>query len=1658
MGAALYKSAPIFRAALDRCAAILAPRLERPLLDVIFAEGDDAIHQTGYTQPALFAVEYALSELWRSWGIVPFAVLGHSVGEYVAAVVAGVMSLEDGLLLIAERGRLMQSLPAGGAMAAIFAPQDAVREALQSEPALSVAAINGPAHTVISGAEEAVARVSTTFANTGVRVQSLTVSHAFHSPLMEPILDSFGQAVASVNLRPARIPLVSNAAGAAAGAEIAEAAYWQKHIREAVHFSAGVETLAHMGADVFLEIGPQPVLLGMARAIHSGSDAPAALPSLRKGQDEWAQMLASLGQLYTRGASIRWDVVAPAAEGRKIVLPTSPFQRRRFWADIGSATSQRIGAPRSNEGHPLLGKRLRSPLLRESIFESVIGAQQPPWLADHRIQGQVVFPGSAYVEMALAAASSFAIAGASTDLSFRSMLTLTGDARSTLQLALTPDSDATATLKIVSSPADAETAAGWTAAAEYTLHAEGALHKGAELQPEPLPLADVQERLAGGAMDTDSYYADMAEHGLDYGPAFQGLAQLYAGDGEALGSVELPAPFAAQAGDYQFHPALLDACFHVIGAALHPPATNGATQHFYVPIELHGVRVYQPGSTRVWCHARVLTTQGDSETGAAGNGAGNGAGSAEGTGNAEILSAALLIVDDAGSPVASIDRLDLRLMQQDGAARRAASRAAKWFYEVAWQPQQLAESINAPAAVHGARWLVFAENDGVGAAAAAQLAAGGARCVRVASGAATRQETDGRWTIDPADAAAFADLLHAESAVEPFHAVAYLWPLDAPDDPAQTDSPRARMGAGALHLLQALAALPPQGSKAPRLYLATRGAQPVGGATADPEGAALWGFGRSAANELPGLRGTLIDLDAAYAPDDELASSLVAELLADSAETQVALRGALRHVARLVHPRAAHPHGGKPVHLASAARGKLEALTWEPLTRSEPAPGMVEVAVRATGLNFRDVLNVLGMYPGDPGAPGMECAGYVAAVGDGVNNVAVGDRVLALAGGAFDSHVHAAATLTLPLPDNLTFAEAVTLPSAYLTAAYGLINLAQLQPGERVLIHAAAGGVGIAAVRLAQRMGAEVFATAGSAAKHAFLRSMGVRYIYSSRTLDFAEQILAETGGAGVDVVLNSLADDFIDRSVDVLAPNGRFLEIGKRGIWSPAQFAAVRPQGAYHAYDLTAVLLENPLLIDQMLRELVRDASAGSLKALPLRAFPAGSIVDAFRYMAQARHIGKIVLTHMPTDDGGIPGGDDGVGGIVRPDANYLITGGLGGLGLAIAEGLAARGARHLTLVGRTAPSATAETRLAALRADGVQVQVLAADVGVQSEVERVLAAAAAEQPPLRGIVHAAGVLEDGIVQQQRWERFARVFAPKLDGALHLDALSRTLPIDFFVLFSSAAALMGSPGQSNYAAANAALDALAHRRRAEGLPALSINWGAWSEVGMAARLDAQDQQRTTSKGVGMIPTRDGIAAFDQLLAQEAAQMAVLPMDWTALRSQLGAGSPPPFLAELLDESSAVPVQDGGLLESVHAATTDAERRTALEHYVAAQVVRVLAIDASYTPDPAQPLIEIGMDSLMAVELRNRLESDLHVSLPLASLFDRATMQTLAKEINAQLAAPESAAEQGVANAAVQNPADLLNRLDDLSDADVDALLADLLAQPLPLEGKRDES
>jgi acyl transferase domain-containing protein/protein-L-isoaspartate O-methyltransferase len=896
-------------------------------------------------------------------------------------------------------------------------------------------------------------------------------------------------------------------------------------------------------------------------------------------------------------------------------------------------------------------------------------------------------------------------------------------------------------------------------------------------------------------------------------------------------------------------------------------------------------------------------------------------------------------------------------------------------------------------------WLILGDPAGAGARLAARVRAGGDAAVLVRPGAACAMPGDDAWQADPTEPEQVRRVVAAACAgAAPCRHVVHLWGAEPPDAEAMTVDELRRFEqaacGSAVEVVRALAAAAPT---VPRLWLVTRGAQPVTPGDVAPAAATLWGLGQVIAQEHPELASTCVDLDPA-GPADE-ADALYRAIERGDRELRVGFRSGRRHVARLVRlpPAPPEPPAGGSRTLAISTRGALDTLVMRPAPRRAPEPDEVEIEVRATGLNFKDVLNALGVYPGEAGPLGNECAGTVVAAGSRVTALSAGDEVVGLATGSFGRYVTTPAALVAPRPPALSLEAAATIPVVFLTAHEALVRLAGLAAGERVLIHSAAGGVGLAAVQLARRVGAEIFATAGTPDKRRYLESLGIRHVMSSRSADFVAEIMAATGGRGVDVVLSALAGELAVASRSVLAAGGRFVEIGKAAVLPEAERGRLGQGRAYHVLDVGAEAARDPARIGAVLADLMAEAAAGRLAPLPARTFPIDDIVGAFRAMARARHAGKLVVTQPPRSRAAVPGLS------FRAEATYLLTGGLGGLGLLVADWMVGRGARHLVLVGRGAPSAQADAAVRRLQERGARVVVLQADVGRDADVERVLAAVAASLPPLAGVVHGAGVLDDGVLSAQSWARFATVFAAKVDGAFLLHERTRHLPLDFFVLFSSIASLLGSPGQANHAAANAFLDALAHHRRAQGLPALSINWGPWAEVGAAAERHVLERLR--AQGIVAIPSAAGLAILAALMAHAPAQVGVVPMDWADYLEHLPAGAPP-MLAELASERPTRPAvarvaeRPGGTTPDVRGRLAQlpvAHRRSALLAEVQDQVAKGLGFDPAQPIDARQPFSELGLDSLLAVELRNLIGRRLGLerSLPATTLFDYPTLETL---------------------------------------------------------------
>ena len=778
----------------------------------------------------------------------------------------------------------------------------------------------------------------------------------------------------------------------------------------------------------------------------------------------------------------------------------------------------------------------------------------------------------------------------------------------------------------------------------------------------------------------------------------------------------------------------------------------------------------------------------------------------------------------------------------------------------------------------------------------------------------------------------------------------------------------------------------------------------------------------------------------------EAVRSLVGELIQRRvAGPRLALRGTDRYLPRLERYGADRGDAQRselsgPSRLVIATPGTLDGLEWESARATAPGEGEVRLSVLASGVNFRDVLLALGMYPGGAVPLGAECAGTVETVGPGVSTLRVGDLVFGFAPGSLGTEVTVPARFLIRLPETMSVEDAAALPAAFLTAMFGLQEVARIQAGARVLIHAAAGGVGLAAVQVARRRGAIVFATAGSPAKRKLLRSLGVEHVFDSRSLAFADEVLAATGGAGVDVVLNSLAGEFIAATLATLAPGGWFLELGKRDILTREAMAADRPDVRYRPYDFGDEARADASLVPRLLDDLCTSLEDGSFRPLPVRAFGFAQAAEAFRFMAQARHVGKLVLRAPRT-------GRREDAPFVVPDAVYLITGGTGALGIRTAQWLVDAGARHVVLTARRPPSPEAERIIGECVAAGAQVSCRQADAGDEAAMAAVFDEIRSTMPPLRGVVHAAGIVDDGMLVQQTWTRWRAVMHGKAVGARILDAQTRNLPLDFFVLYSAAALVLGSRGQGAYAAANAELDAIAWARRTSGLAALSIAWGQWREAGMAARMVAEGADPWSKRGLGWIAPREGFMALERLMRDGATYAAVLPIDWRRFLAHPPAGHDAEFFRAVApfdrETRSATPVRPAPAVSVVDGwrSAPSGERRSLLLAHLAERARHVLGVEATFVLDERVPLKDVGLDSLMAVELRNVLTRSMGTSLPATLLFDYPSLGAMASFLTGLLHPAPDAPAAGSADPSPESVAAVAALTDDEAEA---LLLAEL--------------
>jgi polyketide synthase 5 len=1560
MGVELLATEPVFAATVAEAEPLIAKESGFSVTEAISAP--ETVTGIDRIQPALFTMQVALAATMRSYGVRPGAVIGHSMGEAAAAVVAGALSLEDGVRVICRRSRLLSTIAGSGTMASVELPAQQVLSELMARGVnedVVVAVVASPQSTVIGGATETVRGLVTAWEEREVMAREVAVDVASHSPQVDPILDELTDALAELNPMTPEVPFYSSTMFDPREEPECDACYWADNLRHTVRFAASVQAALEDGYRVFAELAPHPLLTHAAEQTARSLGMPltalaamrrrelGALPSSTGTPPEFGGELPHglrgfLADLYSAGAAIDFSVLYP--HGRLVDAPLPTWSNRPLLLTRDGHDSRAHGACMVPV-HPLMGAHVR---LQEEperhVWQGEVGIAAQPWLGDHRINNVAVLPGSAYCEMALAAARTvLGEASEVRDVRFEQMLLL-------------DDETPVGAVGSVESPGVVTFSVETDQDGQHLRRATAVLRV-VEDAHEP-PAYDLAALRAAHSADVDleEMRKRIADQDVQYGPAFSGLAAAQIADGAVstvLAEIALPGSIRSQQRGYGIHPALLDACFQSVGA--HPDVQSAGDGSLLVPLGVRQIRAYASARTAHCCYTRV--TQAD----VAG------------------IEADVDVLDEHGTVLLAVRGLQISTGGSESGNRDRLMNER--LLTIEWQQRKLPEADFTDTGT----WLLISTSttaDVVATTLTDALKLQGAECATMC------------WP-QQADHLATARGLRSHLGERAFTGVVV---LTGPKN-GHPDEQCALLGRQYVqHVVRIARELPDIEGKSPRLYVITRDSQAV---QADDcvnlEQGGLRGLLRVIGAEHPHLRATHIDVDGQT--DGE---RLARQLLSGSDEDETAWRNDEWFTARLcstaLRPEERrttivdHEHDGMRLQIRTP--GDLQTMEHVAFDRVPPGPGQIEVAVTASSVNFADVLVAFGRYPSfEQHLPqlGTDFGGVVTAVGPGVTNHRVGDHVGGFSeDGCWATFVTCDARVAVTIPSGLTDGQAAAAGTAHATAWYALHDQARIAAGDRMLIHSATGGVGQAAIAIARAAGAEIFATAGSPQRRQLLRDMGIAHVYDSRGTEFAALIRRDTDGYGVDIVLNSLTGGAQRAGLELLSIGGRFVEIGKRDVYANnrLELFPFRRNLTFHYVDLALMAASHPQRVGDLLGKVYQLVADGELPLPQSTHYPICDAAEAIRAMGAAEHTGKLVLDIPNTGRSNVVVLPEQAPAF-RRDGSYIITGGLGGLGLFLAEKMAAAGCGRIVLSSRSAPNQKALDTIELIRAMGGNIVVECGDIAAPSTADRLVAAATATGLPLRGVLHGAAVAEDAILANITDKVIEQDWAPKADGAWNLHKATEGRQLDWFCSFSSAAALVGAPGHGAYAAANSWLDAFTHWRRTQGLPATSIAWGAWAGIGLVTALAVE---------TGITPD-EGAYAFEALLRHDRAYTAYAPTTRTPWLTVLAQHS---RFAERFQAKAQT--DTGKLLDELHALPAD-EWPTRLRRLISDQVTVILR----RAIDPDRPLAEYGLDSLGNLELRTQIKAETGIRI---TATDITTIQGLAGLLCKKLTTPAAAPER----------------------------------------------
>ncbi|PAM93752.1 hypothetical protein B4N84_15870 [Flavobacterium sp. IR1] len=1582
MGKELIEAEPVFRNVIEECDQVFKEFVDWSLLNEINkSETDSRYDEVNVIQPVLFAIEVALSRLWESWGVQPDIILGHSMGEVAGAHIAGSLSLRDAACIICKRSLLASAISGKGAMAVVeLNVEEAEKILIGHEDKVSVAVCNAPQSTVLSGDQESLDLILQQLTQRDIFNKIVRVDFAAHSPQVDQLKDKLLRALQTLKPREGEIAMYSTVTNDFINGSYLDAQYWVDNLRKPVLFSQAVQQILEDENCIFIEMSPHPVLASLVsqniELLHKQSANVAA--SLSREKPEKEEMLLNFCHVYMSGATVDWQKFydIPLNVINDILLPKYPWQKEKYIPEN----------KKDDKGYRHSFDAVQRKLASDSstiFWESEIDTNKYPYLEDHKVNNTIVFPATGYLDYILSAGKvTFADIPLMIDeIVFKNPLILSQQIKR-VQLIFTTEMENIVHFKFFSTADDEKK----VQPESWELHATGYLRLNPIKEYDNLDLRLWEDKsLLPNTVLIEELYSNLEGIQMQYGNHFKGVKELRTNSSLAIAHI-VPDEMISKAIDrYLMHPAIMDACMQVGISFVFEEMKD--KKYNYIPITIHNYQIVGkiPVGETLWVKAEYIGSSKDDE-----------------------LLYRISVYNEKGSLIAFMKELIVK--RQELSAKPSVERN---LFSLEWQKLDKKNIHDSAIGLQQTKWLIVA-GDLDSKPLVEYLRQNSANVYLVEKGSKYNKETTDSLTrikVNKINTDFYNNLLDdilKNNEDKIFKDIIYLSSVNEAllGEPAMAVNEDCM---SVIHLIQSLAQL--EISNPPRIQIVTRGTEQISGTTPiNVLQTPIASLSRVIFQEYPEYNSRHIDMASnATATDWELFCKVVT---GECEEKEYAIQEGSLYKRRLLNISINNSQQKKdvaktvigksntPFRFTTTHIGILDNIIAREIIRTAPGVNEVEIHIKAVGLNFKNLMSALGMAPGfEKGffRLGNEFSGVITRVGEGVTDFKVGDRIMGVSvEESLSNFIVVSTFLITAIPDKLNYLDAATMPIAYVTSYYSLVEFGKLSKDERVLIHTATGGVGIAALNISRMIGAEIFATAGNEEKRQLLKDLGVKYVMDSRTTEFVQQITAYTNNEGIDVVVNTLTGDAMTQGLKLLRSFGRFCDISKKDIYGNSRLPMeiFKESTSYFFLDINKLIGGYPQKIKKIYSEIMSFYEKGYFLPIAKTVIPASRLTDGFNMMMKGEHTGKIVFD-MEDTDLLVELADN----LFADNETYLITGGLGALGIITADWMSKNGAKHIVLTGRKAPSETTKKAIEEIKASGCEVVIKLGDVANYTQIKDIIEQVRKEMPPLKGIIHSAGVLEDGGIANMNESKFIIPLQSKVDGGWFLHQLTLEDDLKYFVLFSSFAVTLGSVGQANYVAANAFLDGLARLRKQQNKPATSINWGPIADVGLAAAEDIRGKRLEN----------EGLVGFSKTDCEEVLSIA-FSNDFTEIgavffNAALWMETYPSYRKyKVMDDLAGETIENQAstVKESLVKQLIASGSIMGAQHMIETQLQQILSVVLKTSSNKINidtPFSSLGVDSMMAVQIRSYIEKLLGISITVSTLWKYPKVRLLADYI-----------------------------------------------------------